>query len=321
MNGEESMNDAVVMEETAISSLEISAISDDELSAAFQSVVVEHKDVIASIHQSMQEADSAYRKYLDPAYEPMEQMAKADRAVLNKAEKNIQEKFAGLKAAYERPLLKIELNIKEIRNAIKRASGVVDGAVKSYEDTQKEKKYREIAAYFAEKRFDLVPLDKLFNERWLNKGYKLPDIKEDLDAAIAEIYTNIKVLENIAEYGTAAKAFYLDSLDMAAALRQIESLKANAEKLAREKIEREQREHESRINANAREERQEERHAETEKVVESMVNEALGIEEPEVAAPPELIEYTLRFKGTRENLEALKAWMTQHGISYVKVAV
>jgi DNA repair exonuclease SbcCD ATPase subunit len=168
-----------------IADLQISAISDAELEEAFRRVLIERKDAVASIQQSMKDADAAYRKYLRPGFEPIEEEARKDRAVLNKAEKNIAEKFAALKEAYERPLEPIEMNIKEIRKTIKKASGQVDAAVKAYEEEQKSEKREEIQAYFDGKKFELVPLDKIFDRKWLDKGTKMRDVKEQIDGAIA----------------------------------------------------------------------------------------------------------------------------------------
>ncbi len=59
------ISDAVPME-LVIADLQISAISDAELEDAFHRVLVEHKDAVASIHGSIEDADVDYRKYLAP---------------------------------------------------------------------------------------------------------------------------------------------------------------------------------------------------------------------------------------------------------------
>lgn len=305
-----------------ISQMSISEISDDELETAFLAVAIQHKDAIASIHQSMVEAQDAYEKYLDKTYEPLEEQAKKDRAQLNKAEKNIAEKYAQLKTAYEKPLETVEMNIKSIRSAIKKASGIVDDAVKIYEGKQKEVKWDCIREYFDSKNFGLVPLIKIFDDRWLNKTYKMADITKEIDTAINTIYDNIKILENITEYGVIAKSSYLETLDMGAAMRQVDTLKANAERLAREKIEREERQRQAQIAANAEELLTEERNenltrAKTERV-QDIVNEALGIEEPE-AVEPEILEYTLKLRGTKEQSFKLREYMTLNQIAYERV--
>jgi hypothetical protein len=312
------MNDAIPM---GISDLQISAISDTELEETFHRVLAEHKDAVASIHQSMKDADAAYRKYLDPGFIPIEEEAKKDRANLNKAEKNIAEKFASLKSAYEKPLETVEMNIKEIRNAIKKASGQVDAKVKAYEETQKAEKREEIQAYFDTKKFDLVPLDRIFDDKWLNKGTKLKDIREQIDTAIDTIYRDIEVLERIPEHGQIAKALYLETLDMGAALRRVDILKENAERLAREEAAREERKNLELVASNAAGERQEERAVAREERVRSLADEALDIEEPAVPVGPKIMEYTMRFRGTKEQLLELREYMTAQGIPYEKALV
>jgi hypothetical protein len=310
-----------------IAGLQIAGLSDSELEAAFTAVVKEHRDSVKSIQASMIEADGTYGKYLEPGFVPDEALAKKDRADLNKAEKNIAEKYAELKAAYEKPLLRFEANVRSIRNAIKEASAFVDGAVKTYEEEQKGKKRKAIEVYFKNKRFDLVPLTRLFDERWLNKGYKMPDVEAELDRKIGEIYGNIKTLEQIPEYGMTVKALYLETLDIGTALRQVETLKDNAARLAREEIEREEREQREAIEKNraelAADKAGETRRATVEAKAAQLAAQATGFErfEPKAAeikktAP---LEFTMRVRCSLEALNALKKFMNDNGIVYGKL--
>jgi hypothetical protein len=313
------MSEAVSME-LVIAEMEVNEISGKEMEATFQRVVAAHKDAVRSIQASMQDADDAYRKYLDPNYTPLEGIVEKDRASLNKAEKNIAEQYSTLKEAYEKPLQNIEANIKHIRNAIKDASVSVDKAVNAYEDMQKSKKKQEIADYFATKKFDLVPLEKIFEQKWLNKGAKMKDICEELDKAVSAIYRDIEILEKIPEHGIAAKAFYLEKLDMGAALRQVDSLKENAERLGREQLTREDRKMQEQCGKNASAERQERRNQPKEKIVQGMVDQAAGLAHGTAAAQEreDIIEYTMTFKGTKEQLRKLREYMTANGIPYQK---
>jgi gas vesicle protein len=262
-------------------------------------------------------------KYLDANYIPDEKTAKADRAELNRVEKEVAVQAKRICVAYNAPLEAFNDIVSEIRTTIKNASQTVDNAVKAYEEAQKEAKRQEIQAYFDGKNFVLVPLDMFFNDRWLNKGYKLPDIKKEIDGKIAEIYGNIKVLENIADHGTIAKALYLETLDMGAAMLKVQTIKDHAVRLAQEQVEREQREHQAQIDQNRQEQWQEQRQAQTEKRVSDMASQALDLPQEPVHEPavPKLYTATLRFFGTKEQLEALKVWMSQNGISYEKVVI
>ena len=258
------------------------------------------------------------QKYFDENYIPNEATAKADRAELNRVEKAIASQASQIKAAYNAPLEEFNGIVSEIRTSIKEAVQVVDNSVKNYEEKQKEKKGNEIAEYFETKSFDLVPLKQIFDSKWLNKTYKMADIKKEIDNAIETIYSNIKVLESIAEYGTTAKAFYLDTLDMGEAMRKVDTLKANAERLAREKVEREERERQEQIARNAAEERQEEKAVEKAERRKSLVDEALGIETEPVEVPekPKRKKFALEFDITDEERAFVKKLFTENGIAY-----
>ena len=313
------MND-VKPTDLVIADFQISEISDAELENAFHRVVMEHKDAVKSIHDSMDTAAAVYKKYLNPNFVPEEKIAKDDRAELNKAEKNIAEKFAALKEAYEKPLRPTETEVKTIRNAIKEAAGVVDRSVKAYKELQDKKKRQEVTDYFLTKKFDLVPLERIWNEKWLNKGMKMPDISKEIDEAIAKIYGDIQVLERIPEHGMTAKAMYLRTLDMSAALHEVDALKENAERLAREELNRQNRQMQEQCDRNASNERQEQGEQEIQQFLDSKVDEAVGFPTGTTAAETreEVIEYTMTFKGTKEQLLKLRQFMSDNGIPYKK---
>jgi hypothetical protein len=259
-------------------------------------------------------------KYHDPDYVPTEAAAKADRAELNRAEKAVADKVRQVKDRWNAPLETFNEIVSEIRSTIKDASGVVDNAVKTYEEKQKSKKKQEIEDYFATKNFDLVPLEKIFDQKWLNKTAKMKDIREEIDTAISAIYRDIEILEKIPDHGMAAKAFYLEEMDMWGAFRQVEILKENAERLAREQLAREERKMQEQCGRNASAERQERREELKEEVVQNMVDQAVGLPVGTSAAQErdEIIEYTMTFKGTREKLFKLREYMTANGIPYNK---
>ena len=266
------------------------------------------------------------RQYQDVTkYEGDEKQAKDDRALLRKQKDAAKTTIESIKEAWNKPLEPFLSGAKEVLKQFDCAISTIDEWVKEGEAREKEKKRRDIQAYFDGKNFDLVPLEKFFNDKWLNKTFKMPDIKKEMDAAISTIYSNIKILENIAGHGMTAKAFYLESLDMGGAMRQAELLKANAERLAREEMNRQAREQQEQVSRNAAEERREERAAVKEESVLSMVEEALELHVDEMLEDikqtrPAIMEYTLRFRGTEQQLLKLRQYMTAQGIVYEKIA-
>jgi len=259
-------------------------------------------------------------KYHDPNYVPNEATAKADRAELNRAEKLVADKARDVKAKWNKPMDTFNELVAEIRSTIKDASSVVDNAVKIYEEIQKNKKKQEITDYFATKKFELVSLEKIFDLKWLNKTKTMKEVRDELDAKIQAIYSDIEILEKIAEHGTAAKAFYLENLDMSAALRQVEVLKENAAKLAKEQAERDNRKVNEQVETNAKAERQERREQKKEEIMSVILDDACGLEHGTTAAEKreQFIRFTCTFEGTEEQLRKLREYMTSCGIAYKK---
>lgn len=238
--------------------------------------------------------------------------AKRDRAVLNSASKSLNQKRLDLEREFMRPFDEFKAIIKQTTAAIDYAASRLDEVVKAVEETQKNEKRRDIEQYFTGKSFDLVPLDRLFDPRWLNKGAKMADVQAELDSKIAKVYGDIKTLEAL-EDAADLKAMYLDTLDIGAALQRGQALKANRERLAKEAADRKEREHAEKLDAQAVELRQD-----VEDDKKSAPTIILAAEALEVKTDP-IIEYTLKFKGTRSQLVALRQYMTTLGIEYERV--
>ena len=266
-------------------------------------------------------------QYMDVSkYEGDDKQAKADRALLRKQKDATKTTIASIQEAWNKPMEPFLDVSKKILKEFDYAIETIDGWVKDGEEKEKEKKRELIQTFFDSKKFDLVPLDRFFNSKWLNKTYDMRDVKKEIEETISGIYGNIKILENIAEHGMTAKAFYLETLDMGAAMRQVETLKANAERLAREKVEREEREHKAQIAQNAAEERRETREASKAETAQSLAASAMDIEESMPSTPstpsnaPVYRTFTLRLTGTDEGLKIVKECMTANNVAYEKIA-
>jgi len=166
----------------------------------------------------------------------------------------------------------------------------------------------------------LVPLDRIFDKKWLNKGTLFRDIKEKIDEEIAGIYRDIEVLERIPEHGSTAKALYLENLDIGAALRQVDALKENAERLAREQASREERKIREEVAGNAAALRKEELEDRKEELVQILVDQALALPQGTTAAQEkaEIMKYLLEFQGTKEQLMKLRQYMTDLRVYRIK---
>jgi hypothetical protein len=278
------------------------------------------KDLLVMAKEKCAEYADLSRFEGDPDY------AKKERAALNNAEKKVAEMAKEVTTRWNAPLEEFAATMKDVRAAFKGASQALDVGIKDAEKKEADKKTADIRAYFDTKKFDLVPFEKLWNDRWLLKLSKMKDIEKELDEKIEKIYSEIQILERIPDYGTPAKAFYLKTLDMAAALTEVDILKAAAEKIAREKVEREERELLAQVEENKRnlvKESWEEFKNDKEDEITGLAAEALGIAEapePEKPTAPEILTTALSFKGTKNQLKALRAFMSMNKIAYKKIA-
>lgn len=248
--------------------------------------------------------------------------AKKDRALLRKQKDALIEVRKDIEATWNSPLETFRATVKHISAAYDEAIDSIDSLIKAAEDREKQEKQAAVQTYFNEKACDLVSLDRLFKAQWLNKTYKLTDIKAEINAAIAEIYKNIEVLEQIPEHGMTAKAWYLETLNMGAALRNVQTLKDNAAKLARERLEREERRREEQTAQNRADLERERAAASREARVSALAAEALdlGVSSPPAQPEqPQIYELTLKFSGTKKQLWALRKYMSDTGIVYEMV--
>lgn len=256
--------------------------------------------------------DYTPEKYIGKAAE-----AKADRAVLNGAEKTLNARRLELERQYMEPFNKFKATITDACKAIKQASGALDEIVKSEENREKEVKTVQIKEYWIKTGFSLFEIEKVFDQKWLNKTTKLQDVHSEIDRIQKKTFDDLKVLENFpAEDVALLKTTYLDSLDITQAMQKAQQLKDNRDRLAREAKEREA----IAVKQATAQQRKEETkdfndlyaHPETK----DMVSAALEIE-PETVETRE--EYALVLKGTREQLLEVRRFMTRTGVTYTKL--
>jgi hypothetical protein len=190
---------------------------------------------------------------------------------------------------------------------------MLDEIVKNKEDEEKAAKLKELESYFNSKNFQLLPFARIMDKEWLNKTYKLKEAFAVIDLKIAKVYTDIKTIEAFDVDVDVLKPIYLDTLDLGLTISKGNELKAYREKLAREQEDRADREKTEKIaelKTDLAKDAAQEYKADK---LSSVAAEALGVD-----ADP-IIEYTLRFKGTRAQLLALRKYMLDQGIEYEKL--
>ena len=245
--------------------------------------------------------------------------AKKDRAELNKADKRMQEMSKELSDQWNAPLQPTIDLLKRGRTLIKEASAAVDSLVKAKEAEEDEKKRNQITEYWNTRNFDLVPLERIFDPRWLNKGASLTkEVYPAIDAKINEIYESIKTIEDVGGVDVdVMKSEYFRTLDLGVAVRRGNELKADRERIEREKATRAQREQTAQLNEQNRELIKEEAETKKAEPVRSVAAAALGITPSDPGL--EVVTYVMEFTGTRNAMFQLREYMTKNGITYKKI--
>ena len=245
--------------------------------------------------------------------------AKKARAELNKGDDGMKNMIADLTAQWMAPIQPTIDKLNAGRKKIKTLSLSCDGIVKTKEAEEDEKKRNQITEYWNTRNFDLVPLERIFDPRWLNKGASLPkEVYPAIDAKINEIYESVKTIEDVGgEDVDVMKSEYFRNLDLAQAIRRGKQLKDDRERIAREKATRAEREQKAALNAQSAEIAKESITEQKAEPVRSVAAAALGI--APIDPSQDTVTYVMEFTGTREAMLKLREFMTANKIVYKKL--
>lgn len=162
---------------------------------------------------------------------------KEERAKLNKLKTAVEDRRKEVKKLCLAPYESFEAKCKELVGMIDEASNSIDGQVKSFEEAEKAEKRAAIEAAYGEYAGDmagLLPLEKIFNQKWLNKTVLLAAAVAEMQAIIGKARNDIKVIRAMScACEDQMVSAYLERLDMSAALMEKNRYEARQEQLAR----------------------------------------------------------------------------------------
>jgi hypothetical protein len=169
--------------------------------------------------------------------------AKDARAKLNKLKDAIENKRKEVKKACLSPYEAFEKQIKELVALVDAPILAIDGQVKDYEQRKKADKRAEIEAFYAERvgdLADLLPLERIWNDKWLNATAKMSEICQTILTAIQRTRSDLQTIADLkSEFELQIKDTYLRTLDLSAALNEKTRLEAQKQKLAEFEAKRE----------------------------------------------------------------------------------
>lgn len=158
-------------------------------------------------------------------------LAKKDKANLNKVAKMINDRKIELKKEFLQPYTTIENQIKELLTMISEVTDSIDSQIKEFDEKEKNAKRIEINEAWERFGFTLVPLYKIFNEKWLNKTVTLTNIINEMQEFISKTKNELTVIEEMFNCNKLeAQTKYLQTLDLYKTielLKQEENIKSN----------------------------------------------------------------------------------------------
>lgn len=297
---------------------EITIVTEEETPADTLELVVTEKSVGSletNISRLEMLVDQRLEDYRPENYKGDADLAKKDRAELNKAKQTIQRSRINLIAELMKPYSDFEDRCKNLEKKIDNASKALDEIVKIKENEEKERKRNLITALWETRKCDLFSVEKIFNPKWLNKTFKESDITAEMDRKIEKTYKDLKTIEKYCQINDVEeetiKAHYLISLDIEETIEYCDELQKKKEIAQKEKEERTEREHQTTINRQQKELVKEVIDFEKDKKVLPLVEQVAGHK-----IEPVRKEFVISVKCFDEDLIKLKATMNALGIEY-----
>lgn len=125
----------------------------------------------------------------------------------------------------------------------------IDKQIKVFEEKQKELKKKEISKIYEDNIDDLkelLSLQKIWNEKWLNTTYKIRDIELEIIGIINKVKIDLKVIEDMkSEFEIQLKDKYLVTLDLTSVMQEksrLEKIKEITESKKQQEVKNEQQE-------------------------------------------------------------------------------
>lgn len=238
--------------------------------------------------------------------------AKTDKAYLNKLKEDVADKRKLATSTWNKPLDEFVSIMKSLEKEIDSAYSNLNGIVNQAAQKEKDEKKAKITEFWNTLDFTVVPLDRVFNPKWLNKTEKLPSIMEECKAIVEKINGEMATLKSLQdEDKETLLSFYLDTLDLNATLQKGNQLKENRarikaeeERKAAEKAKQEQFPPIDPSKYNV---------TETGQVVkENLTTQAEQPKEP-------VATFRLEVTGPASKLMALRKFIDDNGITYKKI--
>lgn len=229
-------------------------------------------------------------------------IAEDERANINKMVKKIADYRKNIVAEFKKPIDLFEQTAKETEKILKETSEYVDVQVKAFESKEKEER-REKAKLIYEENIeefkDVLPFEKIFNDKWLNKGSWKEDgtskvVVTDINDIKEKVRNGFKAIEELkSEFELELKNTFLQDYDISKVI--FKNTQLLEQKQALSKVEEKK-----------------------EEIVQEKVETMLKEEVKEETIDP-IKEYTLKITAPLSKQIALKKFLDLNNMKYEKI--
>lgn len=282
-------------------------------------LVTNAKDIKAYVEEKLKE-------YSVDNYAGDAKQAAKDKAEINAAIKTLNDRRIALEKEWNMPFAEFKNIISETCDMMKTASGKLDVIVKAKEEEEKAQKKAQIIELWNGKNFNLVPLDRIFNAKWLNKTTKLAAVDAEIDTIIKNITGDLASLDAFGEDTAILKDLYLSTLNLQQTLNKGAELKANRERLAQLEAEKKAREEKEKAENETFGIQEEETKEPENTPVEDTYNVNFETREVEKVAPKQAAPaaatggtiYTFNVFGNESEIDSVRAIADEMGLEIIQ---
>lgn len=142
--------------------------------------------------------------------------AKADRAMINKSSKALNDTRIELEKIYMQPFNKFKDVVKDTCSMLDLTSNSIDLQIKKFEQEEKDAKMKQIRDYFDEHNEYLINFNRCFKSNWLNKNKGIAIVRDEINELFELVEADFEKLKEHFEGEPCYMAIidrYQDTLD------------------------------------------------------------------------------------------------------------
>ena len=161
------------------------------------------------------------------------QVAKEDRAALNKLKKALNDERIRQEREYMKPFATFKAQINEIIGIIDRPIAAIDAQVKELDERRKAEKRKSIDDLWqkvlqANRVPAAVCFSHVFDDKWLNASVSINTIKKEMDEKLGKMAADLAIIRDLSAYSNVAENVYLSTLNLAQAISAANEIKEKA---------------------------------------------------------------------------------------------